>query len=364
MIETDVLIIGAGVIGLSCLNQLPPQIDAILIDQNSGFGKESSSRNSEVIHSGIYYPKGSLKTEHCKVGRNELYRFCRGNNIAHQQCGKYVIARTLEEEETLEKLGQHCEYEIVPFQRLGSQWLQKKIPFVEARSALFFPLSGILDSHGFLSVLEKKALKKGFTISYENRFIQVIDRDPWVVEVEEKGKKILIKSKLLINCAGLAGAQISNHVLETPRYVHRYCRGRYFSVSGFLKESLEALVYPVPPQHGLGIHLTPDLGGGVRLGPDADWVDGDFYECDWESLKSVFLKEAGYLPGLQSQHLIPGFIGVRPKLFIEGEVYSDFLVEAQGSYIHLLGIESPGLTASLSLGALTGRLVDNLLQMA
>lgn len=366
LIETDILIIGAGAVGLSCLNQLPPGIDAILIEQHSKFGQETSSRNSEVIHSGIYYPKGSLKTEHCKVGRNELYRYCRANQISHRQCGKYIVATTVEEEEGLESLAQHCEYEVIPFQRLGSEWVQRKIPFVKARMALFFPLSGIFDSHGFLSSLESKALKKGFTISYQSRFMSVKDREPWIVEVEEKGKKSLIQSKILINCAGLMGAQISNQVLNTPKYSHRFCRGRYFTVQGLLPSPLEALIYPIaaPGSHGLGIHLTPDLAGNVRLGPDVDWVTDSFFDCDWSSLKSSFVKEVSYLPGLTEDHLTPGFIGVRPKLFIDGQAYSDFLVESEGSFIHLLGIESPGLTASLSLGAMVGRLVDNLLQIA
>lgn len=366
MIETDVLIVGAGAVGLSCLNQLPTSIDAVLVEQHSKFGQETSSRNSEVIHSGIYYPKGSLKTEHCKVGRNELYRYCRSNQIPHRQCGKYVIANTLQEEESLERLASHCEYEVIPYQRLSLEWIQKKIPFVKARAALFFPLSGIFDSHSFLSSLEVKALQKGFSISYGSRFVGVKEREPWIVEVEEKGKLSLIRSKILINCAGLMGAQISNQILNTQRYTHRFCRGRYFTIHGLLPGSLDALIYPVPTagSHGLGIHLTPDLAGNVRLGPDVDWVTDPLFDCDWESLKSSFVKEVSYLPGLTERHLTPGFIGIRPKLFLDGQPHTDFFVEAEGSYIHLLGIESPGLTASLSLGAVVGRLVDNLLQIA
>jgi len=360
MIDTDILIVGGGAIGLSCLNQVPPHLSRILIEKNSSFGQEASSRNSEVIHSGIYYPHRSLKTEHCKVGRNELYRFCQGNQIPHRQCGKYVIATTESEEERLAELASHCEYEIVPFQRIGSDWLKRKIPFIKATSGLFFPLSGVFDSHRYLQTLENKAKEKGAVLSYRSEFIKVLDRDPWLVEVRERDQTIQIRAKILINSAGGEAAKISNQVLNTDIYEHRFCRGRYFILKSFFQEPLQCLVYPVPEADGLGIHLTPDLKGTARLGPDSDWSSD--LDCNWDDLKSVFLnKTRKYLPDLKAQHLQPGFIGLRPKLFVRGQSHSDFLVEAHGKYLHLLGIESPGLTASLSLGAEVGRIVEKII---
>lgn len=362
MLKTDILVIGGGVVGLSILNQLPKQAACLLIERHERFGMETSSRNSEVIHSGIYYPHGSLKTEHCKVGRNELYRFCRANQIPFRQTGKYVIASSPDEESQLEDLGRHCEYEVVPFQRLSRDWLQKKIPFVKASHALFFPLSGIVDSHAYLACLEKKALGSGKNISYRTEFVTVLQKDPWVIEVKDPSGSYKIQCKILINSAGLSAAQISNRVLNTKKFEHRFCRGRYFTVNTFFKSPLEALIYPLPEKDGLGLHLTPDMGKNVRLGPDTDWSLEPHFETDWETLKTDFVKSARrYLPELKEEHLSPGFIGIRPKLFIEGSDYRDFWLESEASFIHLLGIESPGLTASLSLGAWVGRAVDKIL---
>lgn len=360
MIKTDVLIVGAGAVGLSCLNQVPPQLSKILIEKNSSFGQEASSRNSEVIHSGIYYPHHSLKSEHCKVGRNELYRFCQSNRIPYQQCGKYVVATDSKEELELERLAKHCEWEVVPFQRLTADWIKRKLSFITASSALYFPLSGIFDSHRYLKCLENKAKEKGATLSYQTEFIRVLDQDPWRVEVREREEIIQIQAEILINAAGGSAARISNQVLNTDQYEHRFCRGRYFKISSFFADPLKVLIYPAPEKDGLGIHLTPDLKGGARFGPDADWSSE--LDCDWEALKPAFLsKTSKYLPGLKAQNLQPDFIGLRPKLFVKGQAFPDFVLEAHGKYIHLLGIESPGLTASLSLGAEVGRIAERIM---
>lgn len=351
MIETDVLIMGAGVIGLSCANQIHPKFKKILIEKNKKPGQEASSRNSEVIHSGIYYPKGSLKTEHCKIGRNELIQFCKAHQIPHLQCGKLVIANSKEELKKLADLAQHCEYEVIPFQRLSKGLLQKKFSFLKAEEALYFPLSGIFDSHAYIQCLEKKALERKVVIRYETEFIRVVQKKPWVVEVRERGSLIQIKAQEIINAAGFSAANIANQMLEEKKFEHRACRGAYFQVKKFLSFPLSTLVYPLPQENGLGIHLTPDMAGQVRLGPDTDWSDS--LAPNWEALKPCFLSEAqAYLPGLLPSHLEPGFVGIRPKLFVNGEAYRDFLVYEQEGASHLLGIESPGLTASLSLGRL------------
>jgi len=357
MIETDVLVIGGGVMGLSSVNQIPSGLRSILIEKNFKCGQEASSRNSEVIHIGIYYPHGSLKTEHCKVGRNEIYRFLQKNQILHRQCGKYVVATSQDEENYLETLAKHCEYEVVPFQRVSGEWVTRKLDGVSTSSALFFPLSGIFDSHQYLKCLESKAVQKGTTVVTQTEFVKVHNTNPWVIELSEKRNKLLVKTRILINASGFQSASLCNQILNLNRYQHRPCRGRYFNLKGFFKRSPDVLVYPVPEKEGLGIHLTPDLGGNVRLGPDTDW-DGSF-EVDWETLKMDFLKSANkYLPGLQERHLEPGFVGIRPKLFVEDQPYQDFLLHREKDSIHLLGIESPGLTASLSLGATVGRWVE------
>lgn len=366
MIETDVLVIGAGVVGLSCLNKIPKQFSALLIEQQSGFGKETSSRNSEVIHSGIYYPHGSKKTEHCKVGRNEIYRFCRENQIPHRQCGKYVIATNPAEMEYLDSLAAHCEYEIVPFQRISETWLEKKIPLIKARGALFFPLSGILDSHSYMACLERKARELNRSISYNTKYVRVLEKAPWVVEVLENNQPLQIRAKFVVNAGGLGAARISNDFLNTQDYVHHFCRGRYFQLSAAYRQQIQTLVYPTPRADGLGIHITPDISGNLRLGPDTDWCKGSvldnlgkYYDCDWDSLLPEFLANVHrYWPSLPASDLVPGFIGIRPKLFIKGKPYADFLVEEKELFIHLLGIESPGLTGSLSLASEVAKLLE------
>lgn len=354
MIETDVLVIGGGVLGLSSVNQIPPGLRSIVVEKNVKCGQEASARNSEVIHSGIYYPHGSSKTEHCKIGRNELYRFCQKNQIAYRQCGKYLVATSHDEETYLENISKHCEYEVVPFQRVSGEWITKKLDLVRASSALYFPLSGVFDSHQYLKCLEAKALQKGTTVVTQTEFVKVLDTNPWVVELNEKGTQLLVRARILINASGFNAAHLCNSVLHQDRYQHRPCRGRYFLLKGFFKRALDVLVYPVPEKDGLGIHLTPDLEGNARLGPDTEWVGG--LETDWDTLKDDFvMRVRKYLPSLKPQHLEPGFIGIRPKLFIDGQPFGDFLLHKEQKSIHLLGIESPGLTASLSLGAQVGR---------
>jgi len=370
VLETDVLIIGGGVVGLSILEQVPSKWSALLLERHPSFGRETSSRNSEVIHSGIYYAHGSKKTEHCKVGRNELYRFCQERSVPFKRCGKYVVATHPDEEQSLEELAAHCEYEVVPFQIIGKTWLESKAPLLKVSQALFFPLSGILDSHQFMSALERSAKEQGKLIAYNTEFVRLLEKDPWVVEVCENGKTFKIQSKVLINSAGLSAASISNSILNTDRYIHRFCRGRYFQLDSSFRGKFESLIYPLPQKDGLGIHVTKDLSGSVRLGPDTDWCKGanlenldSFYECNWDELKGEFTSFVRrFMPSLEPEHLNPGFTGIRPKLFIEGKLYSDFLVEHQGHFIHLLGIESPGLTASLSLGKEVAHLIESILQ--
>ena len=232
---------------------------------------------------------------------------------------------------------------------------------------MYFPLSGIFDVHQYLRCLELKARSKEVTIATNCRVTQFLSRDPWVLEVEQGDQKWQLRSKIVINAAGLKAAALSNGALQVDRYEHKLCRGRYLLINQFFSEPLSVLIYPVPEEEGLGLHLTPDLSGQVRLGPDTEWWsaenknkgDESLYDCDWETLKKEFVvKSKKLLPSLSQQHLSPGFVGVRPKLYVEGKAYRDFLIERHNQYIHLLGIESPGLTASLSLGAHVGREVE------
>lgn len=350
-VETDVTVIGAGVVGLAIASRLSEKYSTIVVEKNSQFGQETSSRNSEVIHSGIYYPSTARKTVLCLQGRELLYAFCSEFSIPHQRCGKFMVATAGDEEAYLEELRAHC-------QAIGVPCEEKHPGFgIRATRALFFPLTGIIDSHAFMQWLERRVRQQG-EIVY-NHCVQRVERDGlgWVVQVKTPDGVIAIKSQFVINAAGLAACELSKCALRTDRYLHKFCRGRYFQLSQKYCGKFPSLIYPVPVRDGLGVHITIDLAGHARLGPDVEWSEAQtyletasLYDADWQCLKPKFMDAVHrYCPSIQSEDLSPGLVGIRPKLFVDGTAFPDFLIENLGGFVHCLGIESPGLTASLAI---------------
>ncbi len=357
-IEIDALVIGGGVLGLAVAAQLPERMSTILIERHDRFGCETSSRNSEVVHSGIYYPVESNKTKFCIAGRQRLYEFCETHQIPHAKVGKVVVATSADEEGYLEKLHAHAKQLEVPVSRLTGEEVTGKEPLIKAMSGLFFPETGIVDSHALMGKLEAINWERRVVTAYRHNLESVEPKGGrWLVKCASPDGMIEIAPTFLINAAGLGAAEIANAALGTSRFQHRFCRGRYFVLSEKYRDAFTHLVYPVPPKDGLGVHVTSDIEGAARLGPDVDWCPEmpyrkltPYYDCDWESLREPFCRATQkYLPKITPEDLTPGQIGVRPKLFLNGQANPDFLIHATNNSIHCLGIESPGLTASLAL---------------
>lgn len=359
ILQCDAVVIGAGVVGLSVAVALPKDWTTIVVEAYPKFGQETSSRNSEVVHSGIYYPLTSEKTRCCIAGRMRLYAFCEEAQVPYAKTGKILVATSQEEEGYVERLISHCEQVDVPYRRLNKAEINSREPLVHAQSGVLFPESGIVDSHALMAVLEQRLLNRGTTLAYHTRVEKVLhSSNVWRVKAQTGGESFHIESPIVINCAGLGAAEISNLALGTSKYEHRWCRGKYFSLSSKFNRKFKHLIYPVPPKDGLGVHVTMDMGGTARLGPDVEWCEqvaytetGKFYDCDWETVAPSFLAAVHrYCPGVELEDLIPSQIGIRPKLFIDGKAYPDFLVENHAGFLHCLGIESPGLTSALVLG--------------
>jgi len=360
-IKIDAVVVGAGVIGLAIAAELSQSVQVVVIERHDQCGQETSSRNSEVIHSGIYYPEASLKTSLCIEGRDRLYQLCQARDIAHSRIGKHLVIVNDVDEGYAERLWEHCRKIGMECQRKTGAQVTKEEPSLVVRESLFFPNSGIVDSHSLMVELRAEIERNGGIFCFNHR-IERIERlsGEWLLTVRpNRGEVFSVLSCLVVNAAGLGAAELSNEALGVEDYEHRYCRGRYFQMVESSRSCFRHLIYPVPDKDGVGVHVTIDMGGGVRLGPDVDWVLGQkydgiekLYEVDWSRLRPVFAESVRkYCPGVEDEDLIPGFVGVRPKLFIKGEAYQDFLIENHHGWIHALGIESPGLTASLAIAS-------------
>lgn len=376
-VEVDTIIVGAGVVGLAVakalLEENPKQV-LIIVDRHSGFGQEASSRNSEVIHAGFYYKGYPLKESLCIEGKHLLYEFCRDFDVPARACGKWVLAS---DEIQSSKLSSYFVYA----QELGIpvRWFDKRqLEQVRADgtalpnnivAGFFSSTSGIVDSHSLMKRLEAWILGAGGNLMYRHSFVG-LDRESesgvGCRVLGPDGNEFIVKSNKFINCAGLAAARVSNEFGLDKGYQIKPCRGRYFQLSPRFRNRYQSLVYPLPdPRGGLGVHLTIDLAGQARLGPDVDWSASDSLEPDDASLnnfgeadfgmRNFFLQEGTkILPDLDIEDLSPGYVGVRAKLFVDGQPHSDFCLASKekGRDLHLLGIESPGLTSALALGRL------------
>ncbi len=357
-LQCDRVILGGGVIGLAVAARMG-DASTILVEAYDGFGRETSSRNSEVIHSGIHYPVDSWKTRLCLEGQTKLYAFCERFGVPYQACGKLILASVNENEtDRLEAVAYRANQVGVAFERWTSQQVLAAEPLLKPSSGLFFPRTGIVDSHRFMAALESEAIRRHTLLAYRHRVTRM-ERSPhgWQLDLETPSGGLSITAATVVNAAGLAAAELSNQALGVSKYEHRFCRGRYFTLSGKYRSAFRHLVYPVPQKDGLGVHTTFDLEGYARLGPDVDWCAdsrlerlGSYYQADWEALRAPFAESARRLvASLEDSDLQPGTIGIRPKLFQEGVATPDFLIENHDGWIHCLGIESPGLTASLAI---------------
>ena len=375
MEKVDIIIIGAGVVGLSIAARVSnPKYSVYVLERHSSFGQETSSRHSEVIHAGIYYEPGSLKAKTCVEGNRMLYEVCKKNNIAFKQIGKLIVATGGNEESCLLSLFNTGKNNgAVDLKIISQEKIRKMEPNIKAKAALFSPSSGIIDSHSLMKYLIQCLKEKGGDVVY-NSNVTHINKTPQGYEVtiqDNTGDDFKIQAQVVINSAGLDSDRIAKKVgidIKREKYDLKYCKGQYFRVTNTHKCSLiNRLIYPVPREEkgGLGIHATLDLGGSMRLGPDDLYVDRDKVNYDVDiSEKRNFLNSAiKFLPFLEEEDLVPDMAGIRPKLQGEGEGFRDFVIKEESDlrfpgFINLIGIESPGLTASLSIAKYVMKLTN------
>jgi L-2-hydroxyglutarate oxidase LhgO len=364
--QTDIVVAGAGVVGLAIARALAAAgREVVILEKAGSFGTETSSRNSEVIHAGLYYPTGSLKARLCVDGRDKLYRYCAGRGIAHRRCGKLIVAVERDQLPALDALArQAAENGVGDIERLSDACVRHLEPELKAAGGLYSPSTGIIDSHGLMLSLLGEAQAHGAVIAY-NTEITTARLTGTGVEISVNGEdRPAVNAKLLINAAGLDAPALARRIEGFPAaYVPQswLARGCYFSMTG--RTPFRRLIYPLPEPGGLGIHLTLDLAGQARFGPDVEWIDAVDYRVDPGRAKAFAASIRRYWPGLDPSRLSPSYAGIRPKLSAPGMTAADFRIDGPADHeglpiIHLYGIESPGLTASLAIADHVTHLLD------
>lgn len=363
----SVTVIGAGVVGLAVAERLAREYrDVLVIERHEGFGRETSSRNSEVVHAGIYYPTGFVKAALCVEGSRLLYEACERWGVPHRRVGKMIVAGGEEDGQELQRIRAQAERNGVRDLRfLTPREIRRLEPDVRAREALYSPSTGIVDSHGLMQALLQRLREAGATAAFRSEATSFRpERDGWDVEIN--GGEYRFRTRVLVNSAGLAAdrvAALCGIDVDAADYRLKFCKGSYFSASP--APALKHLVYPAPDREkeGLGIHATVDLAGRVRFGPDVEYVDRIDYGVD-EGRRGRFHEAVRrYLPGMSADALHPDLCGIRPKLQGPGEPYRDFVIREESDrglpgLINLVGIESPGLTASLAIGRSVAALAE------
>lgn len=369
MEKVDITIIGAGVIGLAVAYILSDsKRDIFALEKNASFGQETSSRNSEVIHSGIYYPKSSLKSQTCLRGKDLLYNLCAEHKIPAKKLGKVLVSTNVQETEKL-----HSIYEnavacgITNLKFLTKRELSQLEPNIKAQESMLCPDTGIVDSHGLMAFLRQKAEERGVNFAFSVEVTNVKKKSSFYkISVKEPdGKIFTFKSAAVINCAGLSSDKIAEKVgidISRSNYRLHYCKGQYFRIRNPKKFRITHLIYPPPTDVSLGIHITPDLAGGLRLGPDAEFVSDIDYNIDEKASKGFFESVKKYLLSLDEGDLTPDTAGIRPKLHGPEQVFSDFVIREESekgfpNFINTIGIESPGLTSCLAIADIIKELI-------
>jgi len=373
--KSDITIIGAGVVGLAIAAQVAGQRKAVyLLEKNERFGQEISSRHSGVIHSGIYYPAGSLKAKLCVEGNHLLYELCPKHGIGHKKLGKLIVATSDEETGQLQELKEKGEINgAVGLTIISRRELKKLEPNVEGIAALLSPSTGIIDSHALMEYFVARAKDGGAEVAY-NKEVVGIEKlgNGYKVTVDEGDTgKFSFETRILINCAGLYCdkiAELAGIDINKAGYRLHYCKGEYFSVGGVKSKLVKRLIYPVPELKGtgLGVHVTLDLEGRMRLGPNAEYVDSIDYSVDGRDKKAFCDSVKRVLPFIEYEDLEPEMAGIRPKLQGPGGDVKDFVIRDESDrglpgFINLIGIESPGLTSSPAIAKYVAGMVENIL---
>ena len=358
MESQDAVVIGAGVVGLAIARALALKgRDVLVIERHGRIGEETSSRNSEVIHAGIHYPPDSLKAKLCVRGKELLYRYCRDRSIRHRRCGKLIVAANESQHAELEAVQARGQASGVDDLTILDRAAAAKLePGVVCTSALTSPSTGIVDSHSLLTSLQGDIEAAGGTVALRCEFLEgQAERNGFTLRVRSVGELVNIHARALINSAGLAAGNVARHIEGlAPRHVPRirFAKGNYFIYRG--RHPFRHLVYPVPESGGLGVHVTLDLLGQARFGPDVQWVAAPDYSVDESRRDRFFEAIRSYWPEVSRNRLAPGYAGVRPKLIRPGDPPGDFSIQGPDAHgvpglVNLYGIESPGLTSSLAI---------------
>lgn len=354
----DTVIAGAGVIGLAVARAMAMRgHEVIVVEREMLIGSHTSSRNSEVIHAGIYYPKGSLKARACVEGKHALYAYCEAHSVPHRRCGKFIVATNDAQVAELEGIRERAANNGVgDLEMIGREAALAAEPELDCRAALVSPSTGIIDSLGLMLSYRGDAEAHGAMIAFGTS-IERVEITGQGFRVHTRGDEdAVIEARRFVNAAGLFAPGLAA-LIEGLDAAHvpkaHYCKGNYYSLAS--RAPFSRLIYPVPEKAGLGVHLTIDLGGQARFGPDTEWVDGIDYAVDPARADKFYAAIRQYWPGLRDGALTPAFSGIRPKLGPEGTAAADFIIDGPEVHgvpglVNLFGIESPGLTSSLYLG--------------
>jgi len=365
--DVNTIVIGAGVVGLAIARQLALNGDDVLIlEEKHLFGSETSSRHSEVIHAGIYYPKNSLKAVLCTRGKVLLYDYCKTHAIEHQQLGKIIVATTNTQVEELDAINTRARNNgVSDLQKLSAAEVSALEPAIDAKAGLLSPSTGIIDSHGYMLSLLGDSQTHGAMIAYNARAEQIEIRDDGFELLVSGEDSMTLSCKRLVNAAGHGASALAfkTHQLS-EKYIPdaRYAKGNYFRLQG--KAPVSRLIYPVPEPGGLGVHITLDLAGLARFGPDVQWQDSLNYDVDATRGLDFYDAVRRYWPALEDNTLVPDYAGVRPKIAFNAKVHQDFVIQGSATHqfdglVNLFGIESPGLTSSLAIAEHVSTLLNH-----
>jgi L-2-hydroxyglutarate oxidase LhgO len=360
MDRVECVVVGAGVVGLAiarCLALAGREV--LVLEAHAGIGMETSSRNSEVIHAGLYYPTGSLKATLCVPGRDALYAYCDERGVDYRRCGKLIVAANQSQLPKLQAIQAQAHANACTEVRMISADAARAMePALSCVMALHSPNTGIIDSHGYMLALQGDAENAGALFAFDSRVTggQATTSGIVLQVTSGDGGQSEIETALLINAAGLWSVQLATRIAGLSRDglpQAYFAKGNYYSLAG--RAPFTHLIYPVPEPGGLGVHLTIDLGGQARFGPDVEWLanvsDGIDYQVDPRRADKFYHAIRSYWPGLADAALQPAYSGVRPKISAPDAPAADFLFTSHGNahYIGLYGMESPGLTASLAI---------------
>lgn len=355
--RVEAVVIGAGVVGLAVARRLAMAgKEVIVLESADMIGTETSSRNSEVIHAGIYYPKDSLKAKFCVAGKHALYNYCAEHGVGHKKSGKIIVATSDDQITELDRLiGVAAENGVMDLERLTPEDVRRLEPAVFCVGALLSPSTGIIDSHGLMLAYQGDAEAHGAMIAYLSPVVGGKIEDDGISIDVGGAEPMSLKADIVVNSVGLWAQQLALKIEGLPEETvppFHFCKGNYYTLAG--RPPFSRPVYPVPEKAGLGVHVTVDLAGQVKFGPDVEWIDEIDYDVDLSRADQFYEAVRRYYPDLRDGSIMPGYAGIRPKIQAPGEPARDFLIQGPrdhgvGGLVNLYGIESPGLTASMPI---------------